>query len=69
MTALDPYDVVVVGAGAAGLAAAAMLGRCRRRVAVLGGTDRANSAATEVYNLPPAEGIAPTELYAAMSAS
>lgn len=59
-------DVVVVGAGVSGLAAASMLGRCHRRVAVLGGTDRANSTAAEVHNLPYAEGMAPEEMYAAM---
>jgi thioredoxin reductase len=62
------YDVVVVGAGVAGLAAAAVLGRCHQQVLVAGGTGRANSSATEVHNLPYAEGVAPGRLYAAMEA-
>ena len=31
----DAVDVVIVGAGAAGLSAAIVLGRCRRRVALI----------------------------------
>lgn len=64
----DPgaYEVVVVGAGAAGLAAAAVLGRSSRRVLVVGGRDRANVSAPEVHNLPYAEGIPPGRLYEAM---
>lgn len=60
------YDAVIVGAGAAGLSAAAVLGRCRRRVVVVGAGDRANSAAGAVHNLPGAEGVSPGELYAGM---
>ncbi|MFD9698211.1 FAD-dependent oxidoreductase [Lentzea sp. NPDC059081] len=62
------FDVLVVGAGAAGLAAAALLGRCKRKVAVIGPADRANSAAEAVHNLPFAEGVTPENLYATMEA-
>ncbi|MGW4213432.1 NAD(P)/FAD-dependent oxidoreductase [Lentzea sp. NPDC004789] len=62
------YEVLVVGAGAAGLAAAAFLGRCKRRVAVIGLTDRANSSAAKVHNVPFAEGVTPENLYATMEA-
>jgi thioredoxin reductase len=61
-----PYDIVVVGAGAAGLAAATLLGRCGRGVLVVGPAERANSPAAAVRNLPYADGIAPADLYAAM---
>lgn len=60
------YEVLVVGAGAAGLAAAAFLGRCKRKVAVIGLTERANSAAAKVHNVPFAEGVTPENLYATM---
>jgi thioredoxin reductase (NADPH) len=60
------YEVAIVGAGAAGLAAAAVLGRCKRRVAVIGLQERGNSTAAEVHNLPFKEGAPPAELYAAM---
>ncbi|MEU3650010.1 FAD-dependent oxidoreductase [Lentzea sp. NPDC034063] len=62
------YEVLVVGAGAAGLAAAAFLGRCKRKVAVIGLADRANSSAAKVHNLPFAEGVTPEKLYATMEA-
>jgi thioredoxin reductase (NADPH) len=61
-----PWDVVVIGAGAAGLAAATLLGRCRRRVAVVGGRTRANTASESVHHLPYAEGVSPDDLYSAM---
>ncbi|GIJ44236.1 thioredoxin reductase [Virgisporangium aliadipatigenens] len=60
------YDVAIVGMGAAGLAAAAVLGRSGRSVAVVGTRDRGNAGATEVHNLPYAEGIAPEDLYGRM---
>jgi thioredoxin reductase (NADPH) len=60
------HEVVVVGAGAAGLAAAALLARCKRKVIVIGQGDRANSAAEEVHNVPFAEGLPPQDFYASM---
>lgn len=60
------HDVVVIGAGPAGLAAAALLGRCKRDVLVIGQADRANSTAAEVHNVPIAEGWTPAELYRSM---
>lgn len=62
------YEVLVVGAGTAGLAAAAFLGRCKRKVAVIGLADRANSSAEKVHNVPFAEGVTPEHLYATMEA-
>ena len=63
------YDVVVVGAGVAGLAGATALGRAGFRVLVTSLPNRRNSAAGEVHNLPFAEGVSPQELYARMEAT
>lgn len=60
------YEVAVVGAGVAGLAAASLLGRCGRRAVVIGPSERENSVAAEVHNLPYAEGVTPADLYAEM---
>jgi thioredoxin reductase (NADPH) len=60
------HEVVVVGAGAAGLAAAALLARCKRDVVVIGRGARANATADEVHNVPFAEGLPPHEVYTAM---
>lgn len=60
------HDVVVVGAGVAGLAAATVLGRSLLRVLVLSGPDRRNSGSPEVHNLPHAEGVPPEVLYTGM---
>lgn len=60
------YDVVVIGAGSAGLTASVMLARTKLRVLVISLRERFNSVAEGVRNLPYAEGIAPSELYASM---
>ncbi|MFF3109219.1 NAD(P)/FAD-dependent oxidoreductase [Kitasatospora sp. NPDC057904] len=60
------YDVVIVGAGPAGLSAAIMLGRAKRSVLVLSLPDRRNSSATTVHNVPFADGATPAEVYARM---
>jgi thioredoxin reductase len=55
-------DAVIVGGGPAGLSAALVLGRARRRVLVLD-TDRpANAAANAVGGLLGQVGVAPVEL-------
>ena len=43
------YDVVIVGGGAAGLSAALVLGRARRRVAVIDAGSPRNAPATHMH--------------------
>lgn len=54
-------DVVVVGAGPAGLSAALALGRSRRRVAVLDQGVRRNARAQHMHNFVTRDGITPEE--------
>lgn len=64
----QPYDVAVVGAGAAGLQAAQTLGRMHRRVVVLG-TDRyRNDPADAMHNFLGHDGQPPAQLRAAARA-
>jgi thioredoxin reductase (NADPH) len=63
-----PYDVIVVGAGAAGLSAATMLGRAKRRVLVVSKPGRRNTTATVVHNVPFADGASPRDVYAKLEA-
>lgn len=61
----DSFDAVVVGAGAAGLSAAVILGRSRRRVLVLDGGPPRNAPAAGMHNYLGHDGVAPTDLLAA----
>jgi thioredoxin reductase len=64
--ALDgDYDVVVVGGGAAGLSAALVLGRARRRVAVVDAGEPRNAPAAHMQGFLGSDGLAPAELLAA----
>jgi thioredoxin reductase len=56
------YDVVVVGGGAAGLSAALVLGRARRRVAVVDGGDPRNAPAAHMHGYLSRDGLPPAEL-------
>jgi thioredoxin reductase len=57
------YDCVVVGGGVAGLSAAMVLGRARRRTLVLDRGGQSNRAAKHVGGLLGHDGTAPEELY------
>jgi thioredoxin reductase len=58
------YDAIVIGAGAAGLSSALVLGRARRRVLVLDGGPPRNAAAAHVNGYLGVDGMSPLELLA-----
>lgn len=58
------YDVVIVGAGAAGLSAALVLGRQKRSVLVVDGGQPRNAPAAEMHMYLGRDGGAPAELLA-----
>src|SRR3954470_18675000 len=61
----QPYDVVVVGGGAAGLSAALVLGRARRRVVVVDAGTPRNAPAAHMQGFLSRDGMSPAELVAA----
>jgi thioredoxin reductase len=56
------YDVLVVGAGSAGLSAALTLGRCRRRVLLADGGPTRNAPSPAVHSFFSRDGIKPAAL-------
>ncbi|GAA4026237.1 NAD(P)/FAD-dependent oxidoreductase [Hymenobacter glaciei] len=56
------YDVLVIGAGSAGLSAALTLGRCLRRVLVADGGPPRNATSPGVHGFLTRDGIRPAEL-------
>jgi thioredoxin reductase len=58
----ETYDVVIVGGGAAGLSAALVLGRARRRVAVIDGGEPRNAPAAHMHGFLSRDGMSPSEL-------
>ncbi|MEU0794373.1 NAD(P)/FAD-dependent oxidoreductase [Amycolatopsis sp. NPDC005961] len=58
----NSYDVLVVGGGAAGLNAALMLGRARRRVVVVDGGAPRNAPAEHMHGFLTRDGLPPSEL-------
>src|SRR6476619_1676050 len=58
------YDVVVIGGGAAGLSAALVLGRARRRVAAIDAGSPRNAPAAHMQGFLSRDGMSPADLLA-----
>src|SRR5438067_3769203 len=58
----DSYDVAVVGGSAAGLSAALVLGRARRRVVVIDAGSPRNAPAAHMHGFLSRDGFPPAEL-------
>lgn len=56
------WDVIIVGAGPAGLSAALILGRCLRRVLVCDAGQPRNAAAHELHGFLTRDTVPPAEL-------
>lgn len=59
MSTEDQYDVVIIGGGAAGLSAALLLGRARRRVAVVDDGQPRNGRADHIHGYLTRDGVPP----------
>jgi thioredoxin reductase len=60
----QPYDIAIVGGGAAGLSAALVLGRARRRVVVIDAGSPRNAPAAHMQGYLSRDGMPPSELLA-----
>jgi thioredoxin reductase len=58
----DGYEVIIVGGGPAGLSAALMLGRCRRRVLLCDAGRPRNAASRHLHGYLTRDNVNPTEL-------
>jgi thioredoxin reductase len=56
------YDAVIIGGGPAGLSAALVLGRCRRRVLLCDSVEYRNAASHALHAFLTRDGVAPGEL-------
>jgi thioredoxin reductase len=61
VTSSPKYDVIIVGAGPAGLSAALMLGRCRRSVVVFDHGKPRNAPSRALHGYLTRDGIAPAD--------
>ncbi|HLL65919.1 MAG TPA: NAD(P)/FAD-dependent oxidoreductase [Micromonosporaceae bacterium] len=61
---MTQYDVAIIGGGAAGLSAALVLSRARRRVLVVDAGSPRNAPATHMYGYLSRDGLPPAELLA-----
>jgi thioredoxin reductase len=59
---MKTYDVVIIGGGAAGLSAALVLSRARRRVLVVDAGEPRNAPATHLHGYLSRDGMPPAEL-------
>ena len=62
---MDAYDVVIIGGGAAGLSAALVLSRARRRVLVVDSGTPRNAPAAHLHGFLSRDGMPPGDLLAA----
>jgi thioredoxin reductase len=62
MTMVDPYDVVVIGGGVAGLSGALVLARARRSVLVIDAGEPRNAPAAHAHGFLTRDGLPPAEL-------
>jgi thioredoxin reductase len=62
---MTEYDVVIIGGGAAGLSAALVLSRARRRVAVVDAGAPRNAPAAHMHGFLSRDGLPPSDLLAA----
>ena len=62
---MNEYDVVIIGGGAAGLSAALVLTRARRRVAVVDAGRPRNAPAARMQGFLGSDGLPPAQLLAA----
>lgn len=60
----EEFDVVIIGGGVAGLSAALVLGRARRKVVVIDGGSPRNAPAAHAHGFLTRDGIPPKELLA-----
>ena len=60
----ESWDVIIIGGGSAGLSAALMLVRARRRVLVLDGGSPRNGVAAHMHGVLGRDGWSPLELLA-----
>jgi thioredoxin reductase len=61
---MNEYDAVVIGGGAAGLSAALVLTRARRRIVVVDAGQPRNAPAAHIQGFLGSDGLPPTELLA-----